>query len=83
MNETYLAYANFADAVKEVGCRILDIISNNNEAADRYRKKAEEAAANGETNGYFKEWVEKLEAQNKLWLELEANLRMKYIEGDW
>lgn len=83
MNETYEAYANFADSVKEVGCHIIMIIGNNNEAIERYRKKAMEAEENGDSSNYFREWIDKLEAQNKLWLELEANLRMKYIEGDW
>lgn len=82
MNETYEAYAIFADSVKEVGCHILSIIDNNNEAAERYRKKAKEAEENGESSHYFQEWIDKLEAQNKLWAELETHLRMKYVEGE-
>lgn len=82
MNETYEAFANFADSVKEVGCHIIMIIDNNNEAIQRYTKKAEEAEANGENSHYFHDWIDKLEAQNKLWAELETHLRMKYVEGE-
>ena len=82
MNETYLAYANFADAVKEVGCRILETIADNNDAIMRYRDRAKEAIANGESGVYYDDFADRLEAQNKLWAELETHLRMKYVEGE-
>lgn len=82
MKNTYLAYASFADSVKEVGCRILEIIADNEAAVVNYHEKAADAAKVGSDGSYFIEYADRLEAQNKLWSELEANLRMKYIEGE-
>lgn len=76
IRKAYEEYCDKAEAVKEVGKKILDLIEMNNNSIKRYA----EARETEPDSDYYDSWAEELKTENEMLLELERYHRGRFLK---